>query len=976
MSKLAYPTQNSCAEHRWRRSPNGGPIDFTGTEDAPAEFNQPWADGFDRRSMLKIMGASLALGTTACSPPAEEIRPYVNMPEGLVPGEPLTFATSLPVFGPASGVLATSHEGRPTKLEGNPDHPASLGGSDAATQAAVLSLYDPDRTRGPMRKAELLSWKDFQQDLAQALRKAHEDRGRRLRILSGAILSPTLARQMEDFRTTFPDARWHRWQPVNADAAREGARMAFGRTLDARYRFDRCRVVLALDGDPLGPGPDQVRYARDFSQVRKARRGTDWLARLYAVEPTFTVTGAHADRRLALAPHDIVIFAEALAARLAGEDHPTNMDETARAFLDAVAADLGRHHGEVLIVAGERQSPAVHALVHWMNGRLGAMGNTLALIEPVEADVVDNRELLAALAAALHGDAVDVLFVLGGNPAYDAPAEMGFASALRRVPFTVRLGPYEDETSDCCLWHLPESHPLESWSDLRAPDGNASIVQPLITPLFDTRSVHEVVAMLTGGSEQSGHAIVQATWRSAGRGAFDDWWNQVLRKGVIADTAQKPFIVEPPAERPRPGMAGAPQGISLTLAPDASLWDGRFATNAWLQEIPNPLTRLVWGNALSIASGDADRMAIRTGDVVRVEAGGRRIEVPVFVAPGQAAGVVSLPLGHGRKKAGAVGTGVGTNVYPLRTADHLWTVSGASIAKTGRHVALATTQGHHDMRGRDIVRKVDLAALASQAQQEAEKASLYPEYEYDTYAWSMVIDQSVCIGCNACVAACQAENNVPVVGPDEVRRGRDMHWLRIDSYLRGSASSPEVFFQAVPCMHCEKAPCEPVCPVEASVHDGEGLNVQVYNRCIGTRFCQSNCPYKVRRFNFYGYANGQEYADLGDPLYDAVSNPDVSVRARGVMEKCTYCVQRISRARRRAKKENRRIRDGEVVTACQSACPTKAIHFGDRNNNDSDVARLRREPHAYGLLEHLGTRPRTRYLAMVRDTRGDRTAKS
>lgn len=925
-----------------------------------------------RRQALQLLtAAALALPAAACSRAPEHIVPYVELPEGLTPGKPLTFATSLLLGGIAQPVIVESHEGRPTKVEGNPQHPASLGRTDAFAQAAILSLYDPARSKTVLKNGQIASWADFLAAIARASRD-WSPTGAGLRLLSGRTTSPTLLRQITKLKRQYPSLVWHRWEPINDDSVLSGAELAFGQRLEPHYRLDQADVIVALDADLLGPGPRQVTHGIAFSEGRRARANSRKLTRLHVAEPLLTLTGAMADSRHRLKRSEVADLAWLLAARL-GADVPAPKDtSSATPWLDMVAREIEAHQGRALVAVGPGQPAHVHALAAWINYRIGAVGSLVSWREPIEVDPGDHGASISALAHEMAAGQVQTLVILGGNPAYDAPADLGFTDALGKVPLSVHLGQHVNETAELVSWHIPELHPLESWSDARAADGSIGIIQPLITPLYDGRSAHDVVAVLSGNFDPSSREIVQEHWRETSDVAqFDQFWRQTLHDGF---TSLRPPEASQPAGEPRLPQAPAAQprssGFEIVFAPDESVWDGSFAENAWLQELPNPLTKEVWGNAASLAPADADGQSIREGDIVRIEIGERRLELPAVIAPGQAAGTIGLKLGYGRR-TGVIANGIGANAYSLRASDGLWAASGASLVKTGGHVSLARTQVHRSMRGQDIVRTMSLAELASARQKPAPgepATSLYPTFPPGKHAWAMVIDQSVCIGCNACVTACQAENNIPVVGPDEVRRGRDMQWLRVDLYFKGSPDDPDTLFQPVPCMHCEKAPCEPVCPVEASVHDSEGLNVQVYNRCIGTRFCQANCPYKVRHFNFYGYADGQEYKNLGAPIIEAAHNPDVTVRARGVMEKCTYCVQRISGARRLAERENRPIREGEVVTACAQACPTRAIIFGDLLDKDSEVARLRRQPHEYALLADLGTRPRTTYLARVRDT--------
>jgi molybdopterin-containing oxidoreductase family iron-sulfur binding subunit len=972
----------------------------------------------DRRVALQLMASGAALALASCGRPAEEIVPYVNIPERLTPGIPLRFASTLPLAGFGRGVIVTSVEGRPIKIDGNPRHPASLGATDVFAEAAILSLYDPDRSKAVRSGTGVYSWDAFEAALRPQLAAERGRNGSGLRLLTNRITSPTLLAQIDMLLKSLPEAKWHRYEPVDDDAALAGASRAFGRPLTAIPRLADARVVVTLDADPIGPGPEQIRCGHDFVSARKpppypppsptlaspARGGgsgrgegregekASAFLRLYAVESAWSLTGANADHRIALSPQLVSNFALTLASELGATVPTGELPAGAARFAKVIAADLKSSPGQALVLAGRRQSPEIHALCHWINAQLRA---PVDLIEPVDPVTIGHAQSLQALGEDLAVRRVETLVIIGANPVYDGPGDLRLGDLIAAVPFSAHCGLYADETAMRCRWHLPMSHPLESWSDLRAFDGTASIVQPLIRPLYDTRTAHQLLAILSGEVSPSSHDIVVSSWRArSGSNDFPTWWREVLHNGVVPDTAARsvaapavelPQITPPypPPSLPSPasgggtvrgnageGRAGAePSGFTLTIAPDPGVWDGSFANNAWLQECPKPLTKQVWGNALHISPADGKRLGLVDGDVVRLQIGSVAIDAPVLVRAGQPENVVAATLGYGRWSAGAIGNRVGFDIFRLRTLDNLWLRTGAKLSKTGASQNLLLAQKHFQLEGeaKELQPRMSLAELAAGkrlADQPGQHLpTLYPPYDYDTYSWAMVIDNAACIGCNACVVACQAENNVPAVGPEEIAMGRDMHWLRVDSYVIDERPG----FSPVPCMHCEHAPCEPVCPVAASIHDSEGLNAQVYNRCIGTRFCQSNCPYKVRRFNFFGYADGQEYANLGAEVLRAVFNPDVTVRVRGVMEKCTYCVQRISRARRAAEKEKRQIRDGEVVTACQAACPTRAISFGDLNDSDSQVNQLRKEPRLYELLGHLGTRPRTTYLAHVRN---------
>jgi len=919
----------------------------------------------DRRVALQLMASGAALALASCGRPPEEIVPYVNIPERLTPGIALRFASTLALAGFGRGVIVTSVEGRPIKIDGNPLHPASLGATDVFAEAAVLSLYDPDRSKTATKGQSVYSWGAFEAELRPQIARERQRSGAGLRLLTNRITSPTLLAQIDTLLKSFPEAKWYRYEPIDDDAARTGASRAFGRPLSVIPRLADTRVAVTLDADPIGPGPEQIRFGHDFVSARKSRSASEFL-RLYAVESVWSLTGANADHRIALSPQLIRNFALALASELGAPVSTGELPVAAAHYARIAATDLKSSPGQALVLAGRRQPPEIHALCHWINAHLKA---PVDLIDPVDPVGIGHADSLRALADDLAARRVETLVIIGANPAYDGPGDLQLGDLIAAVPFSAHFGLYADETAMRCRWHLPMSHALESWSDLRAFEGTASIVQPLIRPLYDTRTAHQLLATLHGDVFPSSHAIVTSTWRDrSGSNDFPKWWREVLHNGVVPGTAAHP-VAATAVELPQVPPAPAPNGLTLVIAPDPCVWDGSFANNAWLQECPKPLTKQVWGNALHVSEADGTRLGLVDGDVVHLQIGSVGIDAPVLVRAGQPENVVAATLGYGRLSAGAIGNGVGFAVSGFRTHDACWLRSGAQLSKTGATKNLLLAQKYFQLEGeaKELQPRMSIAELAAGkrlAEQPSEHLpTLYPPYNYDTYAWAMVIDNAACIGCNACVVACQAENNVPVVGPAEIAMGRDMHWLRVDTYVINERPA----FSPVPCMHCQHAPCEPVCPVAASIHDSEGLNVQVYNRCIGTRFCQSNCPYKVRRFNFFGYADGQEYANLGADGAKAVFNPDVSVRARGVMEKCTYCVQRISRARRAAEKEKRQIRDGEVVTACQAACPTRAISFGDLNDPDSHVNELREEPRLYGLLGHLGTRPRTTYLAQVRN---------
>ncbi len=941
--------------------------------------------GLERRELLRLMGASLGvMGLAACTrQPDERIMPFGKAPEYALPGQPRYFATALALRGSAAGLLVESHMGRPTKIEGNPDHPSSLGATDALAQAAVLSLYDPDRSHSCLRAGQIGTWSAFTTEFAGRLEAIAAHQGEGLGLMLGCEGSPLLASQLARLQARYPKMRTYRWAPLHRDHARAGAELAFGRDVETRYAFTRARVVVALEADFLAAGPGNVRYARDFMEGRAGRSWAAAMNRLFAFESGFTVTGSMADERAALRPAQLEGFTRFLAKELGLVLEAPELDERLQRFARAAAKELAASRGAGLVLAGPEADPVVHALAHALNAKLGNVGRTVEYSLPLESASEPAAASIRQLAEDARAHRLDTLVVLGGNPVYDAPAELDFAAALQGVPFRVHLGAYVDETSALCHWHLPETHFLESWGDARAHDGTASIVQPLIAPLHEAggaKSVHELIAWLAGESETSAYELLRAHWRAASgkTGAeFESFWRAALHDGVVAGTAFPALDVRPRADLEFPPPTPVPEGIELALRADASVLDGRFANNAWLQELPRPITRLVWENAALVSPQTARELGLESGDEVELTAGERSLRAPVWIVPGHAEGCFTLHLGYGRRQAGTLGTALGFDAYALRTGATPWRVSGVRVQKTGAQKSLATVQKHPGQEQRNLARIATFErfkAVGKQAFVGAHDSpfdvlappSLYPGFAYDGHAWGLVIDLNACIGCSACMLACQAENNIPVVGKEEVANGREMHWIRIDRYFEGggpdnAGDGVQVLHQPVPCMHCENAPCETVCPVGATVHGDEGLNEMVYNRCIGTRYCSNNCPYKVRRFNFFAYSDRTtESLKLG-------RNPDVTVRTRGVMEKCTYCVQRISQARITAKKEERPIRDGEIVTACQSVCPTRAITFGDINDEASAISKLRAEPHHYGLLAELGTRPRTTYLARLRN---------
>src|SRR5436190_5735975 len=1020
-----------------------------------------WNDPVERRTFLKLMGASLALaGLSGCViQPPEKVIPYVKQPEEEVPGKGLFFATAFSLGGVATPLLVRSNEGRPTKVEGNPDHPSNPGCSstDIFSQASILTLYDPDRSQTPLHFGDTRAWTAFVAEIRGAMEKEGDGlkakKGAGLRILTETITSPSLAAQLKQILTDFPDAKWHQYEPVNRDNARAGAVMAFGQDVNTTYDFTKADRILSLGSDFLNAWPGNLRYARDYA-AKRAEFALDSgnvditpseMSRLYVVETTPTLTGASADHRFAVKADEMLAVAQGVAGApvvQAGGD--------VGKWLPALAKDLQLHKGASIVIAGDEQPPEIHALAHAANAMLGNVGTTVFYSEPLAANSVDQTQSLRELVGDIDAGKVDLLIMIGGNPAYNTPVDLRLdLNRLTKVKLRAHLSLFNNETSEICQWHLNAAHYLETWGDARAYDGTVSIVQPLIAPLYDGKTPYEVLALFSDNYDQKPYDMVRGYWTghkpgagSQGSGAgqnssatpaaspspaaspaasattdFESTWRKWLHDGFIPNTALQAKSVtavsdvakkmQEVAEIANVGSATAAVGsYEVVFRPHPSIYDGRFANNGWLQELPKPLTKVTWDNVALVSSNTARKLGLSPQayeerdhgrecyvDTIKLSLRNQTISqtVPAWIMPGQPDDVITVQLGYGRKTSERMWEHIadpdsplpkgGYNAYDIRFSDQPWSATGASVAKAVERYLLATTQAHFMMtdpqgNDRDILRvhnieeyeheKDQLVAEKREEEKENHDLSVYPDFDYKNqglgYAWGMSIDLNRCIGCNACMVGCQSENNIPIVGKEQVARSREMHWIRVDTYFKGDEQNPEgPYFQPVPCMHCENAPCEPVCPVHATVHSSEGLNDMVYNRCVGTKYCSNNCPYKVRRFNFF------LYQDWDTPTYQLMRNPDVSVRSRGVMEKCTYCVQRIQAAKIQSEVEGRTVRDGEIVTACQSVCPTEAIVFGNVNDPNSKVSKLKALERDYSLLGDLNTRPRTTYLSALRN---------
>ncbi len=943
----------------------------------------PWSTAVDRRSFLKFMGATLALaGLSACRPQRiDKIVPYVKVPENIIPGVPVYYATALTLGGFALGAVVEAHDGRPTKIEGNEKHPSTLGSSSAMMQAMILDLYDPDRSKAVLNVGQASGLDTFYSQARKALASPGG-----VRVLTETVTSPTLAALVNEFLAKFPGSKWHTYEPVNRDNQIRAAQAVFGAPVQPVYNFANADIVVSLDSDFLTFGPGAIRYARDYADRRRVREGRADMSRMYAIVTSPSSTSASADHRLRLKSSDLEAAALSLAAGVGAGGAGANLSPVATAFLQAVTDDLNAHRGRCIVIAGDQASPAVHGAAFAMNQALGNLGTTVNYVDAIESNPISSSESLADLCADLESGAATSVFILGGNPGYTAPASARFIDLLKKAGFSAHLGMYVDETSDVCTWHVPMAHDLEAWGDAKAFDGTASIIQPLIEPLYNGLSAIELLDGLLG-RKRNGYDIVRAYWQRSGMGAsFENGWKKALNEGSIPGTAGTPRNAAASMGAVLGITAQAGTGIEVNFRPDPTIYDGRFSNNAWLQELPKPIHKITWDTVIQVSPAMAAKVGwnpvegFRGGDlsvpVFALTVNGETVEAPIWMTPGHAEDCVTVTLGGGRRKGGVVQEGAGFDPSALRTLNGQWLASGATLTNTGKRYEIASTQLHHSMDDRDIVQTAtraefehDPSHLTAHVHGPQEEMSMYPDRKWNGNAWGMSIDNTVCIGCNACVVACQAENNIPTVGKLEVSRGREMHWIRIDRYFHGpSLDDPETLQMPVPCMHCEQAPCEVVCPVAATVHGVEGLNEMVYNRCVGTRYCSNNCPYKVRRFNFYHFADNYTSplpSPEDSPVLKLLSNPDVTVRGRGVMEKCTYCVQRINDARKHAKKEDRAVKDGEIVTACQAACPTQAIVFGNINDPESKVAKLKAEPHDYTLLAELNTRPRTTYLVKI-----------
>jgi len=958
-----------------------------------------WIDPVSRRNFLKVMGASMALaGLAGCTKqPDEAIMPYVTAPEDLILGKPVYFASAFPFASGAVPVLVKSDSYRPIKVDGNPEHPVVRGGSDPFTQATLLDLYDPDRSQHILYRGETRTWPSFLAAFRSMLADKKPRGGQGLYFLSATVTSPTLAAQWAQGQKNYPQAKFVQYEPVNRDSHYTAAKQAFGSFVDAQYKLDQADVIVSLDADFLGGAtfPGFHKLARDYAQKRKLD-GTDQMNRLYVVESVTTTTGFKAEHRLAVKPSEVAAFAQALANAVgAGGASGGNWTDHQTKYLQGLAANLKASAGKSVVIPGEFAAPAVHEAVFAINQALGNVGKTVVYTDPVNPMPSIQGDDLKSLVADMNAGKVGWLVILNSNPVYATPADLDFESALSLVGTVVHLGSHLDETGEQAHWHINNAHYLEMWSDARAYDGTVSIVQPMIDPMYGGHNAHEILQSLLDEPDVSAYDAVRGTWKTQlSKGDFEFNWRKALHDGWIDGTAYTPKTITAKAGAIAASASAGGDSVEVAFRPDANVYDGRYANVGWMQEIPRPVTNLSWDNAALMSFATMEKNGLAENDAVEISVGGKKIIAGALAVPGQADGVVVVTLGQGRR-FGRVGGGVGYNAYLIQQSGGPWAQSGASLRKTGDIYDICVTKSHHiDQRSvshggdgsgthsiegnesldRGIIRYATLTEFKANPEFAHEGEghdtpepdnSMFPAYRYDKNAWGMSIDLNSCIGCNACVTACYAENNIPVVGRQQVKIGRLMQWIRIDAYFEGDLAAPRAHFQPMTCHHCENAPCEQVCPVGATVHSPEGLNLMVYNRCVGTRYCSNNCPYKVRRFNFL------LYSDYETESLKLMRNPDVSVRSRGVMEKCSYCNQRIQEVKIAADKENRDIRDGEIRTACQQSCPTDAIIFGNINDKASRVAKIKTNERTYGVLADINTRPRTTYVAGVLNVNED-----
>jgi molybdopterin-containing oxidoreductase family iron-sulfur binding subunit len=962
-------------------------------------------DGVSRKGFLRIMGASIALaGFAACRRPVQKILPYSKQPEDIVPGVPLFYATAMPFQGNLTGLVVENHEGRPTKVEGNDLHPGSWGNTNAYHQATMLEMYDPDRSQSPLRNGDKSSTNDF----VVFAQEYFADRNKKVAFISEANSSPTFQALKQGALQKFSNADWVTYEPFGEDNAIEGNRIAFGQRLRTHYDFSKANIIVSLDDDFLGAThPNNVEYAKQVTGGRKVTSTEDTMNRIYSVENGFTLTGSYADHRLKVKASEVELFANALAGALSSRISGLNAFNgvqnkfSEEQFLTVMADDLAANAGSSAVSIGFAHSPNAHAIVAAINSALNNIGTTVSYLEVPSFDAQNNTEAFSSVVNGIRSGNYDAVVMIGTNPALTAPADLDFAGALENAGEVIHLSTYKDETSKKASWHISRSHFLETWGDGFSFGGARSVIQPQIQPLHDSLSELEFLNAIVYEERISGYELVQNTFKGIYGSRFENRWTTILHDGIDINDGYDKANVR--LRSVSPSQTSAVSELEVVVRPDYSVYDGRFANLGWLQELPDPMTKITWDNVALMSPHTAEELGVKNEELVQLTVNGTTVDIPAWIQPGHADGSVTVHVGYGRQGLGRVAdTNLdssqfldkdaqygGVDVYPLRNSSNMLFGAG-SVTATGEIYKIACVQDHHSLEGRDMYRQTSLSdykehpdyasfksvhgyevpgMAEAEELDEDQPISLFDEQTYsaDEPQWGMAIDLNSCFGCGVCVIACQSENNIPVIGKKEVSRGREMHWIRNDRYYMGDEHDPKAVHQPVPCMHCELAPCEQVCPVAATTHSEDGMNQMTYNRCIGTRYCANNCPFKVRRFNFFNYP--KEYLTTGeDPdIIQMAMNPEVTVRFRGVMEKCTYCVQRVNRAKIDSKIEtgSPKPADGAVKTACQQACPADAIYFGDLTDDNSEVAKIKRNERNYLMLEELNVRARTSYIAKL-----------
>ncbi len=957
------------------------------------------ANGLSRRDFLKISGAAMVFATAGCGlRPAQKIIPYITQPEEIMLGVPNYYA-SASGGAQGNGVLIKTREGRPIKLEGNPRHPLSRGKLDAHGQYDIFNLYDPDRLTGPVKmeagEPAVISWTAADGEIVDALKAAPG----RIAVLTGTVHGPASQKIIADFCQSFGAAHYS-YDSWSSEAARKAQELSYGTAVLPSYHFDKADYVLCLEADPLGTGYSSLEWQTAFGAKRHVKDHK--LNKLVSVDCTTTLTASNADERLRVKPGMSVSLGLAVANALMNTGHsmvtldggvnsaivrysPSQVEGQlglAQGSITRIADELWAARGQSIVMGGDSLDHQLVACL--LNAMLGNEGIT------VDGNGAPSQQSLGSLASLqellnrLNGGEVDVLITFGTNPVYSLPESAGVAAAVAQAKTMVHLGDRADETGRLATYMLPGLHWLESWGDAEPQAGLYSVIQPSVMPLHDCRAAEESLIKFAQLAEVDGlgqvgggwHEFVMETWRTKVYSPdifpadFTKFWHGALRDGFV-DLRKAPTA----RAYSGAGLSGlqAPRAnseLQLVVLPSPHVTDDGNGNNAWILELPHPVGRVAWTNYANLAPKTASRLAVRDGDYVRVTANGATIEVPVHVQPGDVEDVLTIETGWGRKHVGRVGNDVGGNAFALCSLVNgsLQTFGDTvTIEKTGRWEELPDVQGHNYTEGRPIVAEAPFEAYLNDPQaghwHEHELMSMYPEFEYTGNKWGMTIDQTACIGCNACIAACSVENNIPVVGVGQIRLGREMHWIRVDRYYSGSENDPEYTYQPMLCQHCDNAPCETVCPVVATIHSEEGLNLQIYNRCVGTRYCSNNCPYKVRRFNYHEFT----FAAYEPHPLQLVLNPEVTVREKGVMEKCTFCTQRIRDGKEKAKELNRPVMDSDILTACQQTCPTNAITFGNTNNPDSQVSHMKKDPRAYHVIAEINTKPQVTYFTKLRN---------